>query len=248
MKIELTDKINEVIAAHKSNTKLCADSMRTVLKKWQTESNKYTPEYIRKAIQEELNTVLAESNKTDVVLNQKLKLIITESKEEILPFLNGEKEQSPDYSIKINNALQFLKFEGKDISDETAFKILKPFINDFEHMDLFANIVEKQVGTEKFINSFGECNFNKTFGTTNRMRTLLNLFNDVESIAENLFLFPKVDAEHLIFNNDRFIVKQDGYSEISSESNLINLCNTIADIVEKMASADIQEIQEIQGI
>lgn len=244
MKIELNSQINEIIAAHKNNTKLCADSMQEVLKKWRTEGNKYTSEYIRTAIQEELNTILAESNKTDLVLNQKLKSVIAETKEAVLPFLNNADKQSTDYALKINNALQFLKSEGKDISDETAYKILKPFINDFEHMDLFADMVEKQVGTENFINSSGECNFNKTFGATNRIRTLLNLFNDVESIAENLFLFPKVDAEYLIFNNERFSIKQDGYSETSSESNLINLCNTITDIVENMVSGDIQEYRK----
>lgn len=241
MKIELNSKINEVIAAHKSNTKQCADSMYDILKKWRTEGNKYTAEYIRTAIQQELNTLLAETNKTDFVLNQKLKSIIAETKNTVLPFHNNSDKKSGDYAVKISNALQFLKSEGKDISDETAYKILKPFINDFEHMDLFADMVEKQVGTENFINSSGECNFSKTFGTTNRIRTLLNLFNDIESIAENLFLFPKVDAEYLIFNNERFSVKQDGYSEISSESNLINLCNTITDVVENIASADIQE-------
>ena len=97
-------------------------------------------------------------------------------------------------------------------------------------MDLFADIVEKQVGSNTFINSSGECSFEKTFGKVNRMRTLLNLFNEIEAVAENLFVYPRVNGDSVIIKDKVFTIKQDGYSEMSEEANLINLCESIISV------------------
>lgn len=244
MKIELNKKINEVISAHRNNNKQCIEDMREILNNWENPQtrNKYNADYVKTAIQEELNAVVAEAYKTDIVLSQKAKSIIAEAKKEVLPFVDLSQRKISDYAMQINNAIQFIRLEGKELTDDKAYKILKSFIDDFEQMDLFADMVEKQVGTEKFINSSGECNFIKTFGMTNRIKTLLNLFNDVEGIVENLFLFPKVDAEYFIIDNIRYTVKQDGYSEISAEENTLNLCGCITNIADSMASPTMQEL------
>ena len=244
MNINLNEKLTDVITSHRTNDEQCRKSMQEVVNHWQAPStiSMYTAEHIQTAIQNELDSVIAESHKVDIVLNQKLKAIISETKSEVLPFLDTTSKKPSDYAIKINNALQFLKLEGDKISDEKAYKILKPFINDFEQMDLFSDIVEKQVGTANFINAYGECSFEKTFGTTNRIRSLLNLFNDAESIAETLFLLPKVDGEYFIINNQRFVIKQDGYSEVSDENDIISIGDAITEIVKDMAAPVVQEI------
>lgn len=244
MKIELKTKVANLINAHRSTMEQCIADMRAVLDKWKDPStiSKYTHEYFCSAVQEELDSVTVAADKTDMVLNQQLKTVVAEVKNEVLPFISSKPNKPADYATQVNNALQFLNLEGEELTDEKAFKILKPFLDDFEQMDLFADVVEKQIGYPNFIGSQGGCRFEKTFGKTNRIRTLLNLFNEVEAIAENIFLFPKVDGESWIINNTAFNVKQDGYSETSSESNILNLCDAIENIVADMPEPMIQEI------
>lgn len=202
MAIELTTNIKNLIDAHKNNAESCNEDMSATLDRWKSPEtiNKYTWEYFCSALQAELNTIMTDSQKTDVVLNQKLNTVIAEAKAELLPFLKSGATKTADNAIQVSNALNFLSYEGNELTDEKAFKILKPFIDDFEQMDLFADVVERQVGSSKFINSSGECTFDKTFGKTNRIRTLLNLFNEAEAISENLFIYPKVDGVSVIIN------------------------------------------------
>lgn len=244
MKVELKTKIANLINAHKRTMEQCISDMRAVLDRWKDPAtiSKYSHEYFCSAVQEELDSVAVEADKTDTVLNQNLKTVVAEVKNEVLPFISSKPNKPVDYATRVNNALQFLSLEGEELTDEKAFKILKPFLDDFEQMDLFADVVEKQIGSEKFISSSGECRFEKTFGKTNRVRTLLNLFNEVEAITENIFLFPKKDAESVIINNVAFTTKQDGYSETSSESNILNLCDAIENIVADMPEPLVQEM------
>lgn len=244
MKIELKTKVANLINAHRSTMEQCIVDMRAVLDKWKDPStiSKYTHEYFCSAVQEELDSVAVESDKTDTVLNQKLKTVVAEVKNEVLPFISNKPNKPVDYATQVNNALQFLSLEGEQLTDEKAFKILKAFLDDFEQMDLFADVVEKQIGYSTFMDSQGGCRFEKTFGKTNRIRTLLNLFNEVEAITENIFLFPKKDAKSVIINNVAFNTKQDGYLETSSESNILNLCDAIENIVADMLEPLIQEM------
>lgn len=244
MKIELKIKIANLINAHRSTMEQCTADMRVVLDKWKAPStiSKYSHEYYCSAVQEELDSVTVEADKTDMVLNQQLKTVVAEVKNEVLPFISSKPNKPADYATQVNNALQFLNLEGDELTDEKAFKILKPFLDDFEQMDLFADVVEKQIGYPNFIDSQGGCRFEKTFGKINRIRTLLNLFNEVEAIAENIFLFPKVEGEFIGIIGKFFTTKKDGYSETSSESNILNLCDAIENIVADIPEPMIQEI------
>lgn len=225
MNITLTKETNKLIEAHRAIDKKGADDMWAVLDKWKEPSmiNKYQPEALISECNAELNEVISECRKADTLLNQKLKNEVSNAKAKVIPCCITSITKPNDYAMQVNNALQFITLEGEELTDEKAYNILKQFIEDYEQMELFAAVVEKQVGTEKFINANGTCFFKKTFGKYSRAKAIINLFNEIEALSENLFIIPKVASNTFIINAHYFNVVKDGYAEIADEQNILNL-------------------------
>lgn len=223
MKIELAKKIKEIIEAAHANAEVHADEIRNVVEPFKNPAvmNRYTPEGLNETVRESMREVIDAWNRLDAVYNQKLKAVIADAKNLLLPMVVKPFEKPIDYAASVSNALQFLQLEGTDLTDESAFDILKNFTSDYEQMKLFKMVVGKYVYLEDAI---GATNFPKTFGKFNNVESLLNTFNEIEAVANMLFIHEKRDGgEMVILGDNRFSIPEYSYYEINDESDIFGL-------------------------
>jgi len=235
MKIEFMVRIKDLVDAHRTNDEQCIEAMTAVLEKWKSPAltNKYTREFIAQSMQDELNETLTSSVKVDVVLNQKLKAVIAAVKEQLMPVYFKDLDKPADYAVQVSNALKFLEYEGDELTDESAYIILKPFLDDYEQMRLFKNVIQKKVN---IIDASGSTTFPKTFGKLNNTEVFLNMFSEIELLAEQLFIHPKREGEAFNFFGTYFTVKQDGYEEIAGEIDIVKLAESVEEMAEPLPS------------
>lgn len=235
MKIDLVSKIKDLVDAHRTNDEQCIEAMAAVLEKWKSPelANKYTREFIAQAMQEELDETLTSSVNVDVVLNQKLKAVIAKAKEQLMPVYFKDLDKPADYAVQVSNALKFLEYEDDELTDESAYIILKPFLEDYEQMRLFKNVIQKKVN---IIDGYGKSTFPKTFEKLNNIEMFQNIFSEIEMLAEQLFIHPKKDGESFGFFGTFFTVKQDGYDEIAGEMDIVKLAESVEEIAKSLPS------------
>lgn len=240
MKIELAKKIKEIIEAAHANAEVHADEIRSVVEPFKNPAvmNRYTPEGLKETVHDGMREVIDAWNKLDVVYNQKLKAIIADAKDLLIPMVVTPFEKPMDYAASVNNALQFLQLEGTDLTDESAFDILKNFASDYDQMKLFKKVVGKYVYLEDAI---GATNFPKTFGRFNNVESLLNIFGEIEATANMLFIHNKRDGgEMVILGDNRFSIPESCYEEINDESEIIDLAVLIDNIAASMIGSPIE--------
>lgn len=229
MTLELVKKIKEIIEAYHAITDLCAAEIKKAFEELNETPNKYTPEYTMQAAKTAVDTAIGANEKNGMVLNQKLKLVIADAKKQVLPMLYEKPKAITDKAVLVNNALQLLQIEGTEITDDVAFDILKEFIDDYEQMKVFKRVIGKHVELETAI---GTSTFPKTFGKYNKIETALNTFNEVESIANGIFLHKKGFGERYVVNLQTFTIPVDGYGQIQDEDAIINYSTIIEKIAE----------------
>lgn len=241
MKIELVKKIKEIIEAYHGSTEKCTAEIKKVFEEFNDADalNKFKPEYINQAVKTAMDAAIDSNNKNNKVLNQKLKLVIADAKKQVLPMLFEKPKAITDKAVLVNNALQLLQIEGTEITDDVAFDILKEFIDDYEQMKVFKRVIGKHVELET---ATGGTAFPKTFGKLNKIETALNTFNEVESIADGIFMHKKMEGQRYVVNHVTFILPMDGYGQIQDEDSIINYATIIEKIAEK--NDFIQEIPE----
>lgn len=232
MKLELVNKIKKIIEAYHGSTELCAEEIKKVFEEFNDAdaAKKFKPEYIAQTIKAAMDVAIDTNNKTNAVLNQKLKLIIADAKKQVLPMLYEKSKNIPDKAVLMNNALQLLQIEGSEITDDVAFDILKEFIDDYDQMKTFKRVIAKHVELETAV---GTSTFPKTFGKYNKIETALNTFNEVESIAETIFMHKKLDGQKYVVNHVTFIIPMDGYGQMQDEGAIIDYATIIEKIAEK---------------
>ena len=197
MKIDLVSKIKDLVDAHRTNDEQCIEAMAAVLEKWKSPelANKYTREFIAQAMQEELDETLTSSVNVDVVLNQKLKAIIAKAKEQLMPVYFKDLDKPADYAVQVSNALKFLEYEDDELTDESAYIILKPFLDDYEQMRLFKNVIQKKVN---IIDGYGKSTLPKTFEKLKNIEMFMNILSEIEMLL-NSFSFIQKDGESFGF-------------------------------------------------
>lgn len=241
MKLELVKKIKELIDAYHANAEIQQDEIRKVIEPFKNPAiaSRYTPEGLRETIHDGMQDVINNWKKINIVYNQKLKAIIADAKEQLLPMVVKNIEKPADYAARVNNALQFLQLEGHELTDETAFDILKNFQDDYDQMKLFEKVVSKYVDTVDY--ATGGTNFPKTFGKSNKVKTLMNTFTDLESEANMLFVYQMSDGETVILGNNRFSLPVDGYAEIVAETNILEPAAAIDEMAADMIESSTED-------
>lgn len=237
----LKEKIEKVKKAFDKNNAIAESEMRKIIQgyvenpsEFEQYQPQYRPELFRKAVNEKTTPIMEDVNKMNIVFNQKVKAIIEEEKSAILP---KPKEKSADYSIRISNALKYLEIEGEKLDDDIAYEILKDFMDDYEQMKLFKNVIRRQMKLEILEGYDGKCILPKTFGNFNKMEMIINTFSEMESIANVLFLKNQTKKEQFIFYNARVelpLLSVPGYQELTNEENIINLAEIIDSEVKRM--------------
>ena len=162
---ELVKKIQAIIDAYHANSEQLAKEIKRIVEEWGAEVNIFAMDYIKEQIRNEVTAARSNAEKLNKVYNQKLKVILDEAKKTVFPELK-KTSRPTDYATQVNNALQFLVIEAEQINDDTAYMILKDFIDDLDQMKLFKNVIGKRVD---LIDPNGNSTFPKTFGKLNKV-------------------------------------------------------------------------------
>ncbi len=235
MLIELIKKIQAIINFYHDNSEQLAKEIKKIVEEWGEEVNTYSMDYIKEQIRNEVAAARSSSEKLNKVYNQKLKVILDEVKKQVIPEYFNKASRSSDYATQVNNALQFLVIEGEQITDDTAYMILKDFINDIDQMKLFKNVIGKRVELE---DHNGNTTFPKTFGKLNKIEMVLNTFNEMESMANMLFIYPREDGQSYIMNGQAYSIPSDSYEQMADESNIISFAKIIEEYAKKIPGID----------
>lgn len=233
MAIELKKKIEELIQSHRENTDNMNAAMKATIEQFYSPGglNTYKKDFISEQVQKDFADARKEAELVDSLLNKKLKAVIEAAKKAMIPEYFKQADRSPDFGSRVANALQFLMLEDDDLTDESAYLILKDFIEDYDQMLLFKRVIQKKVS---IIDSYGKTTFPRTFGKLNQMEVVLNLFNEIETMANNLFLHPRSEGETYIFNNQMFATLLDGYQEGYDEKYILEFADKLDRISNKV--------------
>lgn len=229
MNIELYKKILEIITAYKGNAAQNIADIKALLEEWTLNATNYSPEFLHKSVIDGMQNITEAEKLVNKVYNQKLNALIAEAKKTLLP-QDDQSNKPSDYQFKINNAIQFIKDEGDQITDETAFLILKDFVGDYRQMKLFKNMISKKVELE---DSKGKTTFPKTFGKLNQVESILNTIDEIEGIANMLFLRQKSNSQEYVIRNNIYFVPTDSYSEVADEEDILNLSEILDELASK---------------
>lgn len=232
---ELVKKIQAIIDAYHANSEMLAKEIKNIVEEWGTQVNAYKMEYIQEQIRVEVAAARESSEELNNTYNQKLNNILDKAKKQVLPELFTKPTQSSDYATKVNNALQFLMIEAEQITDDTAYMILKDFIDDLDQMKLFKNVIGKKVD---LIDPNGNSTFPKTFGKLNKVEMIMNTFNEMESIANMLFVYPREDGQTFIVNGKAYSVPIDSYEQMAGEDNIISFAGIIEEYANTIPGID----------
>lgn len=252
---KLKEKIEQVIIAFTKNNVDSENEIRKIIDgycKNPSMFRKFQPQYkieaFKEAVDAETKPISEGVDKTNKLFNQKVKAITAEEKENVLP---KPKEKSADYAIRVSNALKYLEIEGEKLDDETAFEILKDFVDDYEQMKLFKQVIKRQMKTDILEDAEGKSKFPKTFGNFNKIEMLVNTFNEMEAIANILFLKGTNKSETYIFDNAMIelpLLTLPQYTELTNEDEILKLAeiiditvNEINSIVKEKSHVDVTE-------
>lgn len=262
---KLKEKIEEVVNGFYKNNEDIEKEIKKIVNNYLKNPSKFKDykeenvgQVFQTAVKEETNSIMENWKKTNQIFNQKIKVIITEEKENIIPKL---KDKPADYAVRISNAIKYLEIQGDKLNemirneqdpsktiletaDDVVFGILKDFIDDHEQMRLFKQVIKRIMHKDMMENTEGKTMFPKTFGKFNKIEMLINTFNEMETIANVIFLKGKPYTEMYVLNNKRIEIptKFDhlGYDEDSNDENIVKLAEMIDTAVENMKNSVTQ--------
>lgn len=243
MAIELANKIRVTIESYKTSEEEYLESLRQALEKYKSAAlrQRFTQDGLKAAIQEDMKLVLDEWYKADQVLNQLLKIRIQKGKDQLI---TPTAKKSMDYSIQISNALRFVELEGESITDEILYSILKEFVDDLHQMQLFERVVKKQLKgsrPDEVSSQEIERYFSKTFGKLHQFQFIMNTFNEIEALGENLFIHDKVMSEELIIGLHRYLLPISGYTQRAHETLIVKLAEVIDRAADPFLDSRVSE-------
>lgn len=123
--------------------------------------------------------------------NNRLKLLIENQRNSL--FSDDGANRSADHQAKVANAIRFLEMEGDDLTDEIAYDILKDFKDDYSQMKIFKRMVSKHAD---MVDISGNSRFPKTFGGFDRLESLSNTFDELETMAKRLFISDLQEGDY----------------------------------------------------
>ena len=239
MIINLKTKIEELIQAFHANTEQLNAAITAVIEEFKAPAaqDAYKAEYITAMIAKGVAQAKKDHHTVDVLLNTKLKSVIEEAKKKVLPELYKSPDKASDYEMKVANALKFLEIESEELTDDAAFLILKDFASDYEKMKLFKKVIGKKID---LVDANGNTTFPKTFGKFNQIEVNANTFDELDALANILFITEKFDGQTTIIYGESYSLIADGYEEMSAEDDVLALAALIDEEAAKV-DADIIE-------
>lgn len=267
MKLELKDKIDNLIKAYHANSTTQGEAIKAVLEPFKVPSyvSRFTQEGIEQTIKEGMDNILSDWKKYDNTLNDQVATVVASAKKELMTALHmNEVSKESDYAIRIANAREFMNLELEDFKstvtlenehkaimklDAALFPILKEFIDDYDTMKKFAKMVEIKTKVTMSTAS-GEATFPKTFGRMMKVDSIMNAVSEVEESAAMLFIHAKPYVNEIIrIHGAIYGVPADGYGERNDEENILinaTILDALADNIDSegqdSASGEGQQI------
>ena len=259
MKLGLKDRIQKIIEAYKANMTSQQEEIKGILEPFKVPSyaSRFTTDGLKETIKEQMDVVIGNWKKYDTTLNQQVKEVIAAAKENFLKALGlgADAKKPADYATRIANAREFLKDElgvlpaeavldanaASDL-DDTMHTILKDFIDDYDTMKLFKNMVQRKVAN--FTGADGECIFPKTFGKMTKVDSIMNTLEEMDGLAEMLFLHERDIQNYLAYQGLFFGYPVDRYSEVADEQSMIDGATILDDLADHLDSEGQSSVTE----
>lgn len=246
MKLGLKDKIDTLLETYRTNMNNSKKMVESKLTPFKNPSyiSRFTREGLDeevKELQEPINNIMKDWENFNKTLNHQVIATVAGAKQKIMDSLHlNQVEKSADYAIRIANAREFVKMElendysSKKELDSALFFILKDFVDDYETMKLFERMVEVKCPLV-MINSKGECALPKTFGKTQKISSIMNCINEIESSAAQLFIHERHDIETIVEVNGRpYGFPMDEYLELKDEDDIANNAELLDILVKEI--------------
>jgi len=236
MKPELEAKAQDLIDSYRATGNILNDEIKAIIDRWKEVAVQNNIDLVsfKNSVNEEINDVRSAAAKTSAVFNQKLKIVIENAKKILIP--NSGNDKPPDYAIRVNNALQFLSLQFDTLTDEKAYEILKGFVDDVEQMRLFKGVIETRAFSISADSDRVEDTYPRTFKKLKQVDEVQSCINRIELIAENLFLYPKLDDERYIMGGTSFMLTMEAYEELAEEVDILRLAKEIDAMAAEMVA------------
>lgn len=217
IKNTIKDILNEY---HNMNTKL-EDSFRKANVRYKAQQDIYSAEQNTLLLKNDYEAAIGIFSTEADMLNKKINGTLADLKKTVYTDLN-KSEKTAGYSIRINNALQFLQAEGINLTDETAAHILSEFITDIETMCQFRRVIQHQLGDDVHLdNTQGKTKYPLTLGYLQACEEIFSAVDEMQETAQHMFMFEKRPTESENINGLTLIVPMDTYAQLMSEHNII---------------------------
>jgi len=238
MKLGLKAKIEAIITGYKANFETQVKEVKKVIDTWKDQVDKFKLEYIQQQISSGLDEISENYSKVNKLYNQKLWVAVAGARAKVVPKAPSKPD---DHATKISNAIALLQIKGETITDDSAYMILKDFIDDYDQMRLFKDIIEtltSRINPYGLVDNNGNAIFTKTFGKLNKVQVLLNTFEEIEASADMLFIHPKQNGETYVVNGQSYSLPIDSYEQMAGEDDVLNWAETIDEIVEEIPGVE----------
>lgn len=240
MKIELKKKIETIIQGYKASFETQVQEVKQVIDEWKDQVNAYKPEYIKEQISSELVEISKNHSSINENYNQQIKDVVANAKSKFIPKVP---EKSTDYATKISNAIELLKIKGESITDDSAFMILKDFIDDYDYdqMRIFKDIIEtltRRINAYGLIGADGKNMFPNTFGKLIEVEVVHNTFAEIETSVKNIFLHPKQNGQTYIINGHGYALPEEVGAELEVEDMILGWAEIIDKTAEKVPGVE----------
>lgn len=236
MKTNLKNKLQDLISSYKADAATFETNYRKELEHFNDPDVKgcYSEAGLYDLTNEKAVELKDDWKAVCTTYNQKAKAIVEDAKESIVTAVVGTPSRPGDYATRIANALNFLDREtAESLNDDVAHAILKDFISDYEQMGLFKRVIENKVGPGLVDADNGTSEYSKTFGPYAKADQLLQMFREIDSIVDAIFVHPKfpgagADELGAVRVGGRYYeIPMDGYTEIANWDTLVELADSV---------------------
>ncbi len=229
MKLNLKKNLEDTVNQYRDHTGEFSKKFMAEMGRFNSPEarNRYSNDGLRDLANEKHAELLASQVATGETMNQKARAVVNGVKSSIAAAVMGEGSRPEDYATRISNALRFLSYETADsLTDDVAHDLLHEFEGDYETMRKFKRIVE-----QKEYASAGHVDakrFPKTFGSIEKAEEALSQFEELDRLAETVFMHQKVKSSNGVTIGDVFYSEpMDSYGETTGWDALLNLAEAV---------------------
>lgn len=195
----MKNSLEKILKEHSDLTDKTNEKIENIIENYRnnTFAQRMINHELASMINEEIDKILKDYEEGEQNLQVSFENIVNKEKDRII---HMNENTSAEYSIRINNALNFLKASDDTLTDDTAHIMLEDFEMDYKTMCLFKQIIENSNGL-CVINPEDptDVKFPKTF---ENFSNKLKCFNILDELTKN-----SKDALKYFLRDKNFVIK-----------------------------------------